>query len=167
MLSIEVDGTKLEFEHSLVSLSKWESVHEKPFFAWKKEDKRTHEEMISYFEQMLVSPAGRTDLISKLTPEDHMTIVEYINASRTATSVREIQQKPGPKENVTSELIYYWMLEIGIPFETETWHLNRLMTLIRICGVKKSKPQKQPASTVAANYRELNEQRRKQLGTTG
>jgi hypothetical protein len=123
--------------------------------------------MLSYFEQMLVSPQDRTDLISKLTPEDHMTLVEHINASRTATVVREVQSKPGPKENVTSELIYYWMISLQIPFEAERWHLNRLMTLIRVCGVKSTKPTKQPASTVAAKYRELNEQRKKQLGTSG
>lgn len=167
MLNIDLEGTRLEFEHSLVSLSKWESIHEKPFFAWKKDDQRTHDEMVSYFEQMLVEPAGRTDLISKLTPEDHMTLVTYINTSCTATVVREVQNKPGPKENVTSELVYYWMISLNIPFEAETWHLNRLMTLIRICGVKGGKPQKQPASTVASKYRELNEQRKKQMGTSG
>lgn len=167
MLNIEVEGIRLEFEHSLESLSKWESIHEKPFFAWKKEDKRTYEEMLSYFEQMLVKPSDRTDLIEKLSPEHHVAIVEYINASRTATIVRETQKRAGPKENVTSELIYFWMISLNIPFEAQTWHLNRLMTLIRICGVKNSKPQKQPASSVAAKYRELNEQRKKQLGTSG
>lgn len=167
MLNIEVEGIRLEFEHSLESLSKWESIHEKPFFAWKKEDKRTYEEMLSYFEQMLVRPSDRTDLIKSLSPEHHVALVEYINATRTATIVRETQSKPGPKENVTSELIYFWMISLNIPFEAQTWHLNRLMTLIRICGVKNSKPQKQPASSVAAKYRELNEQRKKQLGTSG
>lgn len=167
MLSIEVKGTKLEFEHSLVSLSKWEEIHEKPFFAWNKDDTKTTEEMLSYFEQMLVSPADRTDLVSQLKPEDYLTLVEYINASRTATVVREVQQKPGPKENVTSELIYYWMIAFQIPFEAKTWHLNRLMTLVRVCGVKNSKPEKQSPAAAAARYRELNAQRRKQMGTSG
>lgn len=167
MFSIEVQGTRLEFEHSLVSLSNWEAIHEKPFFSWKKDDTKTNAEMISYFEQMLISPADRTDLIAYLTPEDQLGLVEYINSKRTATIVREVQEKPGPKENVTSELVYYWMISFNIPFEAATWHLNRLMMLIRVCGVKNSKPQKQPASSVAAKYREMNERRRKELGTSG
>lgn len=167
MLNIDVEGTKLEFEHSLVSLSKWEEIHEKPFFSWRPDDTKTNEEMISYFEQMLVSPADRTDLIAKLTEKQQVALVQYINASRTATVVREIQQKPGSKENVTSELIYYWMISFQIPFEAKTWHLNRLTTLVRICSVKNSKPQKQPTSAVVSNYREENERRRKLLGTTG
>lgn len=167
MLNIEVQGIRLEFEHSLVSLSKWEEIHKKPFFAWSDEDKKTHLEMLSYFECMLVSPEDRTDLIEKLTPEEHMALVEYINEERTATVVREIQTKPGPKENVTSELIYYWMIAFEIPWEAKTWHLSRLMTLVRVCGVKQSKPQKQSASSVASKYREMNEARRKQMGTSG
>lgn len=167
MLSLEVQGTKLEFEHSLVSLSKWESIHEKPFFSWRKDDTKTQEEMISYFEEMLISPADRTDLVSLLTPQQQVAVVEYINSERTATTVREVQQKPGPKENVTSELIYYWMISFEIDWEAQHWHLNRLMTLIRICSVKNSKPQKQPASSTAAKYREMNEARKKKLGTSG
>lgn len=167
MLSIEVQGTRLEFEHSLVSLSKWESVHEKPFFSWRKDETKTHEEMMSYFEQMLVSPTDCRQLVAQLEPKDQVALVEYINSSRTATVVREINQKPGPKENVTSELIYFWMISFEIDWEAQHWHLNRLMTLIRVCGVKNSKPQKQPASSTAAKYRELNEARKKQLGTRG
>ena len=167
MLSLEVQGTKLEFEHSLVSLSKWESIHEKPFFSWRKDDTKTQEEMISYFEEMLISPADRTALVSLLTPQQQVAVVEYINSERTATTVREVQQKPGPKENVTSELIYYWMISFEIDWEAQHWHLNRLMTLIRICSVKNSKPQKQPASSTAAKYREMNEARKKKLGTSG
>ena len=167
MLRIQVQGTELEFEHSLVSLSKWESIHEKPFFSWREDETKTVEEMLNYFEQMLISPANCRELVQHLTPEDHMTLVEYINSSRTATVVRELQEQKGPKENVTSELIYYWMVTFNIPFEAETWHLNRLMTLVRICGVKNSKPQKQPASKTAATYRELNEARKKKLGTSG
>ena len=167
MLKLDAQGTKLEFEHSLVSLSKWESVHEKPFFSWRDDDTKTTEEMLSYFEQMLIAPEGCTELVSNLTPDDHVALVQYINSNRTATVVQEIQQKPGRKENVTSELIYYWMITFEIPFEAQTWHLNRLMTLIRICGVKNSKPQKQPATSTAAKYREMNEARKKKLGTPG
>ena len=167
MLRIQVQGTELEFEHSLVSLSKWESIHEKPFFSWREDETKTVEEMLNYFEQMLISPANCRELVQHLTPEDHMTLVEYINSSRTATVVRELQEQKGPKENVTSELIYYWMVTFNIPFEAETWHLNRLMTLVRICGVKNSKPQKQPTTKTVQDMRAMNEARRKALGTSG
>ena len=167
MLNIDVNRTTLMFEHSLVSLSKWESIHEKPFFSWTKEDSKTNAEMLSYFEQMLISPADRPELINELTNEDHVAIVEYINSARTATVVRDVQSRPGQRENVTSELVYYWMISFQIPFEAQHWHLNRLMTLIRVCGAKNTKPEKQSASSVAARYRDLNAERRKALGTKG
>lgn len=169
MLNIDILGTTLEFEHSLVSLSKWEAIHEKPFFAWSDKDTKTKDEMLSYFEQMLISPVDRPQVtVAQLTDEHHVALVEYINAKRTATVVREVQSKPGVKENVTSELIYYWLVAFQIPFHpAETWHLNRLMTLVRVCGAKNSKPEKQAPGALANKYREMNEARRKQLGTAG
>lgn len=167
MLKLVVQDIPLEFEHSLVSLSKWEAIHERPFFAWDDKDSKTHDQMISYFEQMLVSPAGRTELIEELSPKDHNTLVDYINKSNTATIVHEVASKPGRRENVTSELIYYWMISFNVPFEAQHWHLNRLMTLIRVCGVKNSKPQKRSSGSVAQQYREANEARKKKLGTSG
>jgi len=154
VFSIVVQGTRLEFEHSLVSLSKWESIHEKPFFSWSDTDTKTNEEMLSYFEQMLVSPLDRVDLVQMLEPKDQVALVEYINSKRTATVVQDIQQKPGRKENVTSELIYYWMLTAQINWDAQHWHLNRLMTLIRICSVKNTKPQKRrPAPLLPSTER--------------
>lgn len=168
MLSIDVDGTQLMLEHSLLSLSKWESIHEKPFFARRKDENRTFEEMISYFECMVVSPKNRTELIGKLDEEQHKDIVNYINASRTASTVNEIHKdRPGSRENVTSELIYYWMIAFEIPFSCETWHLNRLMMLIRICGVKQEKPKKRSSGSIASQYREMNAMRRRDLGSAG
>lgn len=168
MLSIEVQGIRLDFEHSLLSLSKWEADHEKPFFAWTDKEKRTREEMIDYFRCMVVSPDDGPEIVEWMTDADHVRLIEYINAPRTATIVREPPTPPGPKENVTSELIYYWLVALKIPFHpTETWHLNRLMMLVKVCGVKQGKPEKVSASQAAARYRELNEQRKRELGTRG
>lgn len=167
MFSIEVMGTQLEFEHSLVSLSKWESIYEKPFFAWNKDDTKTNEEMLVYFECMLVSKVEKPGLVRKMASKDQIRLVEYINSSRTATTVREIQSKPGARENVTSELIYYWMISFNIPFEAQYWHLNRLITLVRVCGAKNAPPKRMSDSERVAQMRELNEQRRKQFGTKG
>lgn len=166
MLSIDVQGTRLDFEHSLVSLSKWEETHEKPFFAWSEEDKRTHEEMLDYFECMLLNP-DLSGHISRMTPEDHLNIVTYINASRTATIVRETPSAPGPKENVTSELIYYWLVAFKIDWECQYWHLNRLLTLVKVCGAKNAKQEKVPPKKAVEDMRRLNEERRRQLGTSG
>lgn len=163
MLSLDVDGTRLDFEHSLVSLSKWEGKWQKPFFAWRQEDTKTQDEMVSYFEEMLVYPEDAVEQIEKLSPQQQVELVEYINENRTATVIREVQQKPGPKENVTSELIYYWMIAFNIDWAAENWHLSRLMTLVKICGVKQSKPEKQDVKSM----RDLNAQRRRQMGTKG
>lgn len=167
MFNVEVKGTRLEFEHSLVSLSKWEAKHEKPFFAWRKDDTKTEAEMISYFECMLVSPQDKVYLVKEMKPDDQVALVEYINSSRTATIVREVNSKPGQRENVTSELIYYWMISFNIPFECENWHLNRLITLVRVCGAKNAPPQKMSKSEGIADMRRLNAERRKKLGTKG
>lgn len=168
MFSIDVKGTRLEFEHSLVSLSKWEETHKKPFFAWREEDTKTQEEMLDYFECMLLTPGIDPVVVRTLPPPDQLSLVEYINENRTATIVREAPQKGGQKENVTSELIYFWLITFQIPFQpTETWHLSRLMTLVRIAAAKNSKPEKRPASSVAQQYREMNEARKKALGTSG
>lgn len=167
MLSIDVQGTRLDFEHSLVSLSKWEESHEKPFFAWTEQDKRTHEEMIDYFECMLLNQ-NLLEYIPKLTPEDHLQLVTYINAPRTATVVREVKSAPGPKENVTSELIYYWLVAFKVDWECQHWHLNRLLTLVKVCGAKSQAQEKvKPGQKDIEAMRRLNEERRRQLGTSG
>lgn len=171
MLTLEVQGIRLEFEHSLVALSKWEAKYEKPFFAWTNDDKdkRTHEEMLEYFRFMLVNPPLDSDLLIRLlNPSQHIELVEYINSPQTATIVREIASKPGPRENVTTELMYYWMVAFKIPFQpTETWHINRLMTLVRVCSAKQAPPEKMDSKTAAQQMRELNEQRKRELNTKG
>ena len=167
MLRITVSGKELEFEHSLVSLSKWESEFERPFFQRNDKDQITPEQMMRYIELMYVGKRKREYLIGLIGEEELNQVVEYINAPRTATVVREIQNRGGPKEHVTSELIYYWMVMFKIPFSpTDEWHLNRLMMLVKICGIKND-PKKQSKADTVKNYRELNEQRRRLYGTKG
>lgn len=156
----------VKFEHSLSSMSKWEAEKEKPFFPHQKEE-RDGIDLLDYVSYMMLDREDEKRIINSLTEEDFVKITDYISSTRTATVVREIQSKPGPKENVTSELIYYWMISFNIPFEADQWHLNRLMTLIRVCSVKNSKQQKRPPKEVAQDYRELNAKRRAQLGTKG
>lgn len=157
-------GFRLELEHSLLSLSKWEMEHEKAFLG---KEAKTPEEVLSYIKAMALSPDVPPEVFDQLSEDNFTAINAYIERKMTATWFAESGQPPRTSEPVTSDLIYYWLTAFNIPFECETWNLNRLFTLIRICNVKSAKPKKMSRSQIAARNRELNEQRKKQFGTTG
>lgn len=155
---------ELELEHSLISLSKWESKHQKPFLA---SSDKTPEEILSYIECMILTPIYPEGLIQRFGNIQFSQVNEYIESKESATTFGDMPERKGRGEVITSELIYYWMVAFTIPFECETWHLNRLFALIRICNLKNSKPQKMSKSEIAARNRELNAQRRAQYNTRG
>lgn len=157
-------GIELQLEHSLLSLSKWESKHEKPFLG---KTEKSRDEILDYVRCMLlpINPPG--DFLEKLSQEHFDEINAYLDRKMTATWFSEQPGAPRSREVITSELIYYWMTVFHIPFECETWHLNRLFTLIRICNVKQAKPNKMSRAEIAKRNRELNAQRRAQMGTSG
>lgn len=160
-----VDGIELEFEHSLLALSKWESIYEKPFLG---PDEKTNEELIGYMKAMLVTPGVSSEVFSLVSPENILEIQRYIDSKQSATTFGSLPDTPkAAKEIISSELIYYWLVAFTIPFDVETWHLNRLFALIRICNIKNSKPKKMTPSQIAERNRELNAQRKAQLGTSG
>lgn len=171
MISFIVNEKELRFEHSLVSLSEWEAEHEKPFFSFDDKETKSMDEMISYFECMLVSPRKHKHLIRLLDDSQMLDLSQYIQKGRTATTVKQIQNKVGPRENVTSELIYYWLVEFRIPFEpTDRWHLNRLLMLVKVCSAKKTPPPKQTRTSRSQQIQDMrraNEERRAKLGTRG
>ena len=160
------DDFTLELEHSLISLSKWESKFQKPFLA---KENKTAEETLWYVKAMILNPMYPTDLFQRLTQENLDEINAYIESSQSATTFGTMPDSKGrgSPETITSELIYYWMIAFNIPFETQYWHLNRLFSLIRICNTKQSKPRKMSKAEVAQRNRDLNAQRRAQLGTSG
>ena len=157
-------GFELELEHSLVSLSKWESIVKKPFLS---PEPRSTAEILLYIECMIISPTFPPGVTSKLGQEQIDRIKEYIESTESATTFGEMPEVKGRGELITSELIYYWMVAFNIPFECETWHLNRLFSLIRICNVKMTKPKKMTHAELMARNRRLNEERRKLSTTLG
>lgn len=154
----------LELEHSLISLSKWESRFEKPFLA---PGQKTTREILAYVEAMIITPDYPSNIVACLTKENLDDIQQHIDSRQTATTFRELPKSRGRTETVTSELVYYWMISYNIPLECEKWHLNRLFTLIRIFSVKNDKPKRMSRSAIAQQNRELNAMRRAQLGSRG
>jgi hypothetical protein len=157
-------GVELQLEHSLISLSKWESEFEKPFLG---KVEKTSEEVLAYIRCMVLTPNPPEDFFQRLSKENLEEINKYIDRKMTATWFSEQPGSPRSSEIITSELVYYWMTVFHIPFECETWHLNRLFTLIRIANVKSAKPKKMSRAEISRRNRELNEQRRAQFGTRG
>lgn len=168
-LRVTIDDVEqtIKMEHSLRSVSKWESEKERLFFPPDKKTEISGIDMLDYFCYMILDRDDEKHVINSMTNNDYDEITRYIASSRTATTVKEIQSKPGPKENISSELIYYWMISFNIPFTADEWHLNRLMTLIRVCSAKNTKQQKRDPKAMAQDFRKLNEQRKQQLGTSG
>lgn len=156
-------STVLELEHSLVSLSKWESKWELPFLS---SEKKTDEQILDYVRMMFSGDNFPEDIIDQCTEVHYQRINEYINARMTATWFTD-QSQPPSREIVTAELIYYWMISLGIPFECQEWHLNRLLTLIKVCNLKNAPKKKMNIRDSIAHQRDLNAQRRAQTGSKG
>lgn len=161
---VEPEYKILQLEHSLISLSKWESKWCKAFFS-KKE--KTYEETIDYIKCMTLTRNVDPKVYEHLTKDNFDQIHKYIEAPMTATVFMKDANKGGSREKVTSELIYYWMIAQNIPFECQKWHLNRLLTLIRVCNIKNTPPKKMSRKEIMRRNSALNAERRRQLNTMG
>lgn len=160
---IPVKGCTLNLEHSLISISKWESKWCKPFLT---KDPMTQEQYRDYIVCMSLTPIDPIVLLA-LTPENIETINTYIDAPMTATTFSNTNTKQS-KEVITSEILYYRMIIHNIPIECQKWHLNRLLTLIRICDIKSSgKKPKGNKSATLSHYAQLNAARRARFNSKG
>lgn len=162
---IAIKETKLQLEHSLISVSKWESKWHKAFLSKKP---KTDEETLDYIRCMTMTPNVDPIVYHAISAANVKAVVDYIDDPMTATVFNDVQQKnTSCKDTVTSELIYYWMISQNVPLKCEQWHLNRLLTLIKVCGIKNTPPKKMSKRDIMSKNRALNAARRKSLGSAG
>ena len=180
MLTITIPGTEmwdeehemfvygkeqtLKLEHSLVSLSKWESTWHKSFLHT---ENKTYEETLDYVRCMTLTQNVDPEVYHRLTEQNIEEIEKYIANPMTATTFSEEKGGKKDREIVTSELIYYWMVSYNIPSEYQKWHLNRLITLIRVCGVKNSPPKKMSMRDRINRNAEINRRNRQRFKSKG
>lgn len=156
--------TTLQLEHSLVSVSKWESKWRKPFLG---KSEKSAEECIDYVRCMTITQNVDPMAYRFLSEKNFQEINAYIESPMTATTFSERENKQFSREVITAEIIYYWMVALNIPFECQKWHLNKLITLVRVCNIKNTPQKKMSRREVAERNRTLNEMRRKQMHSKG
>lgn len=161
---MRTDDVVLTLEHSLLSLAKWESKWNKPFLG---STNKTLEECIDYVRCMTQEEDVDPLVYRNISAELFERINAYIEAPMTATTIRETPGKRMNREIITNEIIYYWMAALGIPIDCEKWHLNRLLTFIRVCNIKNAPQKKMGRKDIYNQNRALNASRKKQLGTHG
>ncbi len=157
-------GLTLQLEHSLVSISKWESKWCKAFLG---KQEKTEEEILDYIKCMTLTQNVDPEVYSRLTADHYKEINAYIEAPMTATFFSEDKTAQSSRETVTAELIYYWMIALNIPVEFQKWHLNKLLTLIRVCNIKNSPPKRRSKREIMRRNAALNAVRRNRLNSKG
>lgn len=163
---ITVKDQTIKLEHSLVSLSKWEAKWKVPFLS---EEQKTKEQTIDYIKCMAINNSVIPDEIWLFISNKNISdVMNYISDPMTATWFNDVGgQKSRNREVITSEIIYYWMVALQIPFECQKWHLNRLLTLVRVCNEKNKPPKKMSKNEILSRNKALNEQRRAKYMSKG
>lgn len=154
----------IALEHSLVSLYKWESKWHKPFLSTKD---KTVEEYIDYIRCMTITQNIDPNVYNRVTKEILEEVSRYMEEPMTATTFSNTKQGKGSNKIITAEELYYSMITLGIPFECQKWHLNKLMTLIRVCNIKNAPKKKMSQREIMQRNKSINAERRKRLGSKG
>lgn len=153
----------IKLEHSLVSLAKWESKWRKPFLS---KQEKTYAETMDYIRCMTITQNVDPIIYNYIDKQGFAEINKYIEEPMTATTFAEEKSKSN-KEVVTAELIYYWMIAMNIPIDFQKWHLNRLLTLIKVCSIKNAPPKKMSKSDAMAKHASINQARRNKYKSKG
>lgn len=156
-------GATIQLEHSLVSLSKWESKWKIPFLG---NDKLTDEQFIDYVRCMTITQNVDPTIYEYLSSENKDEVRRYIDDPMTATTFVKTNG-PRNRKVTTAEIIYYWMVALQIPFECQKWHLNRLLTLVRVCNEMNAPKKKMSRREALQRQKSLNEARRAKYHTNG
>ena len=163
---VTVKPQTIDLEHSLISISKWETRWRKPFLS----SSKSREEILDYIKCMTITSNVSDDVYLRLSTDNVKEINQYIDDPMTATTfATAITERKGSsgKEVITSELIYYWIISFNIPMECQKWHINRLLTLIKVCNIKSSPPEKVNKQELMRRNKQLNAERRKQFSSNG
>ena len=159
---IQTKEYKLRLEHSLVSLSKWEAKWNKPFLS---DEHKTLEETIDYIKCMTLTQNVSDEVYKNITDQIIVDVNNYISKKMTATTIKV--EGPNSKEIITSEIIYSWMISLNIPLECQKWHLNRLLTLVKVCNIQNQPPKKMNRNEMIQKNKDLNAQRKSKMNTRG
>lgn len=158
-------GASIAMEHSLLSLSKWESKWHKPFLT---DYEKSFEETIDYYRCMTITQNVDPNVYYNINGSISRRIEAYMSDSMTATTFNNLPPNGSNSDGfITAEIIYYWMISLGIPFECQKWHLNRLMTLIRVVSAKNAPAKKIPKEELLERQRRLNAERKAKFKTSG
>lgn len=161
---VKMEGGSFEIEHSLSAIAKWEAKYGVSFFS---SNEKTLEESLDYIRCMTITPDVDPNLYKRIDDSVMKQINEYIGAKQTATTIRRVGVQKRSNEVITAEIVYYWMISLGIPSEYDKWHLNRLLTLIEVFNAKNAPQKKMKQKDILAQNRALNEARRAKYKTKG
>lgn len=162
---VTVRPCTIKMEHSLLAIARWEEHYHIPYLT---KEQKTGEQIVYYLQSMVLNPEEADfNAFYALTKEEMERIQTYISDVHTATTVTHRGKKGNSGEQITSELIYYWMSASQIPYECETWNINRLLKLIEVASVKNGPQDKMSKRAVLEQQHALNQARRAKLGSKG
>lgn len=167
----EMKDYTLTLEHSLLSVAKWEGIYHKAFLSTDKDINMIK----TYAKCMTINPNVPDEVYERLTPEHISKIAEYIEDEQTATWFNDTHGAKRPVhvkgrmngETITAEIVYYWMISYNIPVDFQKWHLNRLLTLVKVISIKNDPKGNKATKMTPEQRRALNKARQAKYHTRG